>query len=419
MDRGVRWLVGGLALLSAGGTTVSGVAAQEGWDPFVEVRIPTQPIAVPAGGERHIAYELHVTNFTMSLLRLDRVAVLAVTGEVAGDDAPEPSPLLELEGTSLRNVLLRPGLEGSLQNSPEIGPGLRAIVYMWVEVDRVPPDGLEMVHELVFQDPPGGVEADEAGEVDATPRPEAEPADVAEAESPTRRRTLRTARLSVPAEPPVDLGPPLRGGPWVAGNGPSNFSLHRRALLPVGGLVRIAQRFAIDFVQPYDDGRTWKDDQAANDSYRCYGAEILAVADGVVVDTKDGIPENVPGVDSRAVEITLETIAGNYVILDIGGGQYAFYAHIQPGTVRVRTGDRVRRGDVLGLVGNSGNSTEPHLHFHLGDAPSPLSAEGIPYTFPAFDVIGRFPFWSRATATGPERREGEIPLHNQVIEFPR
>ncbi len=385
--------------------------AQEGWDPSVEVRVPTRPVAVPAGGEHHIAYELHVTNLTTSPLRLARVAVLPLTDEAAVGEVPPP--VHEVEGAGLRNTLLRPGLEGSLVNSPEIGPGLRAIVFMWIELNRVSPEGLELVHELVFEVPAReseGAEADEAGGADAV---------AGESGSPTRLRTLRAAALSVPGGPPVALGPPLRGGPWVAGNGPSNFSLHRRALLPIGGAVPIAQRFAIDFVQPYDDGRTWKDDQAANESYRCYGAEILAVADGVVVDTKDGIPENIPGVDSRAVEITLETIGGNYVILDIGGGRYAFYAHLQPGTVRVSVGERVRRGDVLGLVGNSGNSTEPHLHFHLGDAPSPLGAEGIPYTFPAFDVIGRFPFWNRATATGPERREGEIPLHNQVIEFPR
>jgi murein DD-endopeptidase MepM/ murein hydrolase activator NlpD len=67
-------------------------------------------------------------------------------------------------------------------------------------------------------------------------------------------------------------------------------------------------------------------------------------------------------------------------VLDLGGGTYAFYAHLQPGSLRVKNGDRVTRGRVLGLLGNSGNSTEPHLHFHVSDGMSPLGSEGLPYT---------------------------------------
>ena len=85
------------------------------------------------------------------------------------------------------------------------------------------------------------------------------------------------------------------------------------------------------------------------------------------MEVKDGIPENVPGANSRAVPITLETVGGNHVIIDIGGGHYAFYAHLKPGGIRVKLGDKVKRGQVIGLVGNTGNSTEPHLHFHISD----------------------------------------------------
>jgi murein DD-endopeptidase MepM/ murein hydrolase activator NlpD len=144
-----------------------------------------------------------------------------------------------------------------------------------------------------------------------------------------------------------------------------NNSGHRRALIPVGGKAHIAQRFAIDWVQKRESGQTWVTDQLKNENYRCYGAEALAVADGVVVAVKDGIPQNIPGATSRAVPITLETVGGNHVILDLGQGRYAFYAHLQPGSLRVNVGDKVRRGQVVGLVGNSGNSTEPHLHFHI------------------------------------------------------
>ena len=89
---------------------------------------------------------------------------------------------------------------------------------------------------------------------------------------------------------------------------------------------------------------------------------------------------------------------------------YAFYAHLQPGSLKVKLGDKVRRGQVVGLVGNSGNSTEPHLHFHVSDANSPLGCEGLPYALDAFEVQGRigglqggkFPRGRRCRARGPQ-----------------
>src|SRR4029077_4037698 len=110
--------------------------------------------------------------------------------------------------------------------------------------------------------------------------------------------------------------PPLRGGEWLAANGPSNSSGHRRALIPIGGRAQIAQRFAIDWVQLRPDGQTFTGDQLDNKNYRAYGSEVLAVADGVASEVVDGIPQNVPGEKSRAVPITLETVGGNHVILD-------------------------------------------------------------------------------------------------------
>jgi len=143
------------------------------------------------------------------------------------------------------------------------------------------------------------------------------------------------------------------------------------------------------------------------------------VADGIVVVVKDGIPENVPGRTSRAVPITLETVGGNHVIIDIAGGRYAFYAHLKPGSVRVHPGEHVRRGQVIGRVGNSGNSTEPHLHFHLSDGPSPLGSEGLPYAYDSFEIVGR----CRSVGAGCERaaptgRHGELPLANTLVRFP-
>ena len=78
---------------------------------------------------------------------------------------------------------------------------------------------------------------------------------------------------------------------------------------------------------------------------------------------------------------------GNYLILDLGGGNYCLYAHLQPGSLRVKAGDRVKRGQTLALLGNSGNSTEPHLHFQVMNGTSLLDPEGVPYLIDSFELL--------------------------------
>jgi murein DD-endopeptidase MepM/ murein hydrolase activator NlpD len=115
----------------------------------------------------------------------------------------------------------------------------------------------------------------------------------------------------------------------------------------------------------------------------------------------------------------LETVGGNHVILDLGGGHYAFYAHLQPGSLRVKQGDKVKKGQVLGLVGNSGNSTEPHLHFHISNSNSPLGSEGLPYALQSFEVEGKGWGWKPGTSgASVQKREMEMPLELEVVRFP-
>ena len=115
-------------------------------------------------------------------------------------------------------------------------------------------------------------------------------------------------------------------------------------------------------------------------SYKYFGTPIHAVADGVVVKLLDGEPEQTPG---GFPELPVDKIDGNFVVMDIGNGRYAFYAHFQAG-LKVRLGQRVRQGQVLGLLGNTGNCDAPHLHFHVMDSPSPLGSNGLPYVFTKF-----------------------------------
>jgi len=339
----------------------------------LEVSATVAPAVVNADGQTHLAYELRVTNvgpWNCVISGLDVVAL--------GDSQPVAS----FSQADIERMILRPGGPQS-----RLGPETSVILYVWVTLGGQQHVPARLAHRL-------RVALGDYAEV----------------------LTINTPQLAVAAEP-VIIGAPLQGDRWLAANGPSNTSGHRRARIPIDGHAAIAQRFAIDWVRVGSDGQTFRGDPLKNESYYANGAEALAVADGVVAAVHDGLPQNVPGTDSRAVAITLETVGGNYVVLDIGNGRYAFYAHLQPGSLRVKLHDKVRRGQVVGLVGNTGNSTEPHLHFHLADGPSPLGAEGIPYGLESFEVYAHDDANVVAGDAVPSKRTRAIPAENELVRF--
>ena len=352
--------------------------------PF-ELRVPAPPMPVQAGGKSRLVYELYITNLDPRGRELEIMALDVLTEGRA-------APWLHLEGAALEAVLKHPGLAAEPASPRKLGGGMRAIAFLWLDAEGAVPKALS--HRLTVHF--------ESGD-----------------------KSMDGGRVAVRDGTPVVLGPPLRGGRWVVGNGPSNTSDHRRAISTVDGWPRISQRFAIDWVQLGDDGVPYKGDSKKNESWLDYGQDVLAVADATVASIKDGIPQNTPLAPEMAVPITLDTIGGNDVVLDLGEGRYAFYAHLQAGSLRVKPGDKVRRGQVLGRLGNSGNSEAPHLHFHVGDADSALASEGLPYVFSEFWVQGAIESaddvvagkgW-KANAT-EERRTAEIPLENAVVRFP-
>lgn len=126
-----------------------------------------------------------------------------------------------------------------------------------------------------------------------------------------------------------------------------------------------------------------------NESWLVYGKPILAVADGTIDGVIDKFPDQMP--NKPEGDDRLAYPGGNFVVQNIGGGNYVFYAHMKPGSIKVKAGDKVTRGQELGQVGNSGNSTGPHLHMHVMDGPSPLASHGVPYVFEKFKITGEVP----------------------------
>jgi hypothetical protein len=351
----------------------------------VDLSVPFAPRCVSAEGQRHLLYELHITNFGRVDLMVERIDVLDQT----------PNRVATYEGDALSGILARPGV--SVPDLRLIGPGLRAVAFLDVVTPAASPAPQKLHHRITF-------------------RPLAPPAG-------PQQSIVEGAPVAVVKETPVILGPPVRGGGWLASHALSNASSHRRTLLAIDGRARIAQRFAIDWTRIGPDGQVFRGDPARNENWAPYGADVLAVGDGRVVEVQDGIPENDPTASTKAVPITLKTVGGNYMILDIGG-RYVFYAHLQPGSLRVKSGARVRRGQVLAKLGNSGQSDAPHLHLHVVDAPSPLAAEGLPLVFETFNLEGHVPSLKVFTdGTGwkpsgpPSRRRREMPVENAVVRF--
>jgi murein DD-endopeptidase len=372
-----------VALAAAAAGTPACLAAQAQLPPFVEMRVPKPPTAASGNGATFLVHELHVTNFQPAAITLTRVEV------VSGDG--DGRVLVALSDSALARSLSRPGVAPAppLTERATVGGGLRAVVFLWVPLEGKAAPG-SVRHRLTFSRGTG---------------------------DSLRTDVLEGGAARVTRDIAV-LGPPLRGDGWLTANGPDAQTGHRRALIPIDGTPAIAQRFAIDYVKMDENGRRFIGDSLKNESYYANGVDALAVADGIVVSVKDGIPENIPGPASRAVPITLETVGGNFVIIDVGEGRYAFYAHLKPGSLRVRAGERVRKGQVVGLVGNSGNSTEPHLHFHLMDGTSPLGSEGIPYAHDTFDLVGRCRrMFADCARSEPEVRRREIPMANMVVAF--
>lgn len=353
----------------------------------VDVQIPAAPLPVTLSGKRHLAYELHVTNFRPFDVELLRVDIMG-TG----------NPIATFAGSQLAERLIRVGAQVEGAERQRVLAGGRTVLYLWLPLEpgTATPARLEHSIELDLLRPSG-----------------------------RERTVVSNVECVVRNEQPVVLDMPVRGGPWVALYDPMMLGGHRTSLYTLDGRARIPARFAIDWVKLADDATRARGDVSTIANWHGYGSEVLAVADGIIVDAVDDMQEGAT-LSAATGPIALENASGNYVTLDLGNHRYAFYEHLKHGSIHVKRGDRVKRGDVIASLGNSGSSSSgPHLHFHVADAPSALAAEGVPYVFRNFAVLGAYDdiegfttgeLWKSSPAiTGT--RHMELPAANSVIVF--
>lgn len=364
--------------------------------PSVEVSILSPPLPFRDRGCVSLVYELRLWSEEWHDVVLRRLEVLA------GDS---DRVLASFEGAALRNITGRPGFpdpeeaalwrrlqkaepdkapppfQDPIAEPERIGPGLSAIFFLWLELPADVPTPRTLRHRMTFETWHALV-----------PGP----------------ATMTTGATDVLRGEPVALEPPLRGGPWRVTNGPSNTSFHRRSAGPIDGRMSHPERYALDLVKTDSTGHMWREGVAGNEGFFGYGEPVFAVARGEIVEAVNDLPENEePGSLSRAVAVTWENITGNHVTLRLPGGVYVLYAHLKAGSVRVRVGDTVEVGTVLGLLGNSGNSFGPHLHFQVSTAPG-MTGEGVPYI-----LRGTFSGNSSSRAT-----PFELPHESDYCWFP-
>ncbi|MCZ4510367.1 M23 family metallopeptidase [Streptomyces sp. ActVer] len=200
--------------------------------------------------------------------------------------------------------------------------------------------------------------------------------------------------------PPVEVEPPVRGR-WSAMNSPATK-------VPSHGTHAYGQTYAIDIVaEPIESGKSrpafakpWPVVRR-NRAFPAYDEPLFAVADATVVHASDWMRDHLSRnslpalaylmlIEGAVREISgARWIVGNHVVLDLGDGvyaMYAMYAHVRRGSLRIKPGDRVRAGQQIARCGNSGNSTEPHVHFQLMDSPDLDAARGIPFTWSEIGV---------------------------------
>lgn len=167
-------------------------------------------------------------------------------------------------------------------------------------------------------------------------------------------------------------------GSWTTVNGGVDKSSSYSWGIPV-------QRYAYDFLVLDKDGKSYTGDLSKATNYHCYGKKILAPADGMVIEVGSGCSDSLI-LGKGQVDCSAPDIRGNYILIRHAEEEYSLLAHLQPGSIGVKVGETVKRGQSIACCGNSGNSSEPHLHLQLQNGMGFFNSAGLPMEFENISV---------------------------------
>ncbi len=359
----------------------------------VVVRATASPRPVlGTDGKVHLAYELVLTNVVSS-----SVTINSITARSGSRD------LLALTGDDLKGHFK---IFGQAAGTTTMTNGQSALVWLDVVRDEHASIPKTLTHTVDISV--------------AQPQPPIVPATVSEP----------TPTIEVDRESPIVISSPLAGKRWLDGNSCCEVTPHRAAVNPINGSLWVPERFAIDYVQLDDQNRMFVGPVTDLASYHYFGADIHAVADGKIVSMTTDQPEQKPGANPTG--LLIDQYGGNNVVQDIGDGHFAFYAHLQPDNpLKLKVGQKLKRSQVLGHLGNTGNTDSPHLHFHIMDSPNPLASNGLPFVIKSFTYRGNvvsddnlqhaattgIPFEIDPTGAGPRTKVS--PLYRDLMDYPR
>lgn len=382
------------------------------------VLAPPVPV-LGSDGKYHITYELFLTN--SNVFEWEILSIEVFKGSPQGEI---------LDVVSGDEVLDKMQLVGTRQPTTSLQATQSGLVFMTFTVDSIEEIPDRLVHKITITVPGGLPEFIKML-----------------LELPEDQEDLSAFGQPVEINN-MDIfvfGPPLEGSGWVAINGCCDSFVHVRSDLSLNGKIFIAQRYAIDWLKVDDQNRLYVGDPQVLDSWIGYNENVLAVSDAQVVRVVDKFPDQTPFIlPAEQESITLEEIDGNHVILALPNGQFAFYAHLKPGSIAVEEGDFVLKGQVIAKLGNTGNSGAPHMHLHIMETASSLGSDGLPHVFDQYTLIGQTteesffdkgledntPFVDEETGLiignsieilpvpFPGLHNNDLPLSLRVVEFP-
>ena len=346
------------------------------------LQIP-KPVSL-SSGKTVLVYELLINNSGRNQPRFVRLSIEDSLGKMIANYTDKTLRAMAKNFSK--------GMQKSESEAIPVEGGALVLLYLSMDMNEKFP--VELVHKLEFFDATSGISA------------------------------VKYFKFAPNRNPPLVIASPVKGDAWYMDGAIAPDSYHRTATLPYDGQFWAAERYAIDFEIIGKDGRLHHGNMADVKDWHGYAAPIYAASDGIVFSVRDGLNDEVPPIIPN--NLPVDQVGGNMVVIAMADGNYAFYAHMIKGRIAVTKGEWVKTGDLLGYVGNSGNSSAPHLHFQISDRQDLLKSYGVPFVIDKFVDRGVAKASEKQYLAGElnwapnginTQQQNRLPSLNRVSEF--